>query len=122
MAPWFQIFSPGAWDRRQRKFVVYIDNPAARHEKVTQNLFQTILLKRRPQPLYSPNSSPLKFYLFEKVKNALIEPDIPDEIRFFCIVMQIMESISCDQLESVLRSRLERVSGVTGANVGDLFE
>jgi hypothetical protein len=89
---------------------------------VTQNLFQTIPLKRRPQPLYSPNSSRLKFYLFGKVKNALIEPDIPDEIRFFGIVMWAVDGISYDQLETVLRSHLERVSGVTDANVGDLFE
>jgi hypothetical protein len=122
MATWFQIFSPGAWDRRQRKVVVHIDNPAARNEKVTQNLFQTIPLKRRPQPLYSPNRFPLKLYLFGKVKNAMIEPDIPGEIRFFGIVMYIVDRISCDQMETVLRGSIERVSGVTDAAVGDLFE
>jgi hypothetical protein len=95
----FQIFFPGAWDQRQRKLVLHIDTLAASNGRVTQSLFERIPLRKRPQSPYSADSSPFNFYLFGKVNNALIDPDISDEIRLFDIVMQIVDGFSGGELQ-----------------------
>jgi transposase len=68
--------------------VVHIDNASARNVRVTQNFFEHNPLKRLPQPPYSPDISPSDFSLFEKVKNALIGQEIPDETALFEIVTE----------------------------------
>jgi hypothetical protein len=46
---------------------------------MTQNVSGHNRLKRLPHPPYSPEISLLNFYLFGKVKSALVGREIPDE-------------------------------------------
>jgi hypothetical protein len=46
-------------------------------------------LKRPVHPPYSPDISPSNFYLFGKVKGALIAQAIPDEIDLLDAVTEI---------------------------------
>jgi hypothetical protein len=101
---------------RAKKLVVPIDNAAADNAKVTQSLFEPSPLKRLPQPLYSRDISPSDFYLFGKVKNAVIEQEIADEIGFLEIVTDILDGISDDELQAVFCSWIEHVQCVIDAN------
>jgi hypothetical protein len=49
-----------------------------------QNFFGHSPQKRLPHPSHSLNVSPSDFDLFEKVKSALIDRQIPDEIDQTC--------------------------------------
>jgi hypothetical protein len=98
-------FLPNGADPRERKLVVHvdIDNAAAHNTRVTQDCFEHNLLKRLPHPPYSPEISPADFYLFGKLKNALIGEEISDEIDRFGLVTEILSGISHDQLQAVFR-------------------
>jgi hypothetical protein len=72
LAPLLDASFPNGPDPTQRKLVVHVDNASAHNARVTQNFFEHSLLKRLPHPLYSPDISPSDFYLFGKVKDALI--------------------------------------------------
>jgi hypothetical protein len=69
--------------------VVQIDNRSAHNASGTKNFVEHNPLKRLPQPRDSPYISVSDFYLFAKVKNALIRSEIPDEIGLFEAVTKI---------------------------------
>jgi hypothetical protein len=56
------------------------------------------------------------FYLFGKVKNALIGREISDGIDLLGLVTGILSGISHDELHGVFRSWVERVQAVIHAN------
>jgi hypothetical protein len=86
--------------------------------KMTQNLWEHAPLKRLPNPPYSPDTSPSDFYRFGKVKGALIGQQIPDEIGLRDAVIEILNSISCDELQAVFRNWIERVQSGIDADGG----
>jgi hypothetical protein len=57
---------------RQRKLAVHIDNALVQNSRMTQDFFTDNPLKSLQYPSYSPDISPPDFYLFGKVKSALI--------------------------------------------------
>jgi hypothetical protein len=77
-------------------------------------------LKRLPQLPYSPDISPLDFYLFGKVKNAVIGQEIPDEISHLEAVMELLGDISADQFQAVFPNWIEPDQGVIDADGGYL--
>jgi hypothetical protein len=79
---------------------------------MTRNFFEHNPLKRFPHPPDSPDISPLDFYLFEKVKGALIGQEISDKIGFFDLVAEMLNGISADQLRRACPSWIERVENL----------
>jgi hypothetical protein len=61
---------------------------------MTPNFFGQNPLKRPRDPRYSPDISPSDFYLFGKVKSALIRQEIPDEMYLLEAVIEILNCIS----------------------------
>jgi hypothetical protein len=75
-------------------------------------------LNRLVHPLYSPDISPYDFYLFGKVKSALIGQEIPDEIELLDAATEILNGISSAELQAVFHSWIERVQNVSDADGG----
>jgi hypothetical protein len=76
---------------------------------MTRDLFETELLKRLPHLSYSPDISPSDFYLFGKIKDALVGQEIPDEVGLLEAAIEILSGISHDELQAVFRNWIERV-------------
>jgi hypothetical protein len=104
LVPLVEKFFPAGWSTGGSKLVVHIDNALAHNSRMTQNLFGYNPLKRLPHPLYSPDISLLDFYLFGKVRSALIGREIPDEIDLLEAVTDILNGISDAELQRVFRS------------------
>jgi histone-lysine N-methyltransferase SETMAR len=108
LVPLLDAFFRNGPDPTQRKFVVHIDieNASAPNARVTQNFFEHNPLKRLPHPPYSPDISPsdFSFYLFRKVKNALIGREISDEIDLLEVVTEILSGIWRDEFHAIFRS------------------
>jgi hypothetical protein len=98
--------------------VVHIDSASAQDARVIQNFFEHNSLKRLPQPPYSPDISPSDFYLFEKVKNALIGQEIPDEPALLEAVTEILGGFSGNELQVVFHNWIEPDHGVIDADGG----
>jgi hypothetical protein len=65
---------------------------------MTQNHFGHNLLKRFPNPLYSPDISPSDFGLFGKVKVAMTARESSYEIDLLEAATEILNSISDAEL------------------------
>jgi hypothetical protein len=115
-------FCPSGRDPKQKKLVVHIDDASADNARVTNDFFGHNPVKRLPQPPYSPDISPLDFYLFGKVKNALIGHEISDEIALLDAVTEILGGISGNELQAVFRNWIKCVQSVIDANEGCLSE
>jgi hypothetical protein len=96
--------------------VIHIDNASAHNASVAQDFVEHNPLKRLPCPSYSPDISPSDFYLFGKMKNALIEGEVSDEIDLLEEVTEILSGISHDELQAIFRSWVERVQALIDAN------
>jgi hypothetical protein len=70
-----------------------VDNAPAHNSRMARNFFDHNPLKRLPHPLYSPDISPSDFSFFEKVKEALIEQEIPDEVSVLDAMTEILSRI-----------------------------
>jgi hypothetical protein len=89
---------------------------------VTQNFFGHNPLKRLVHPSCSCDISPSDFSLFGKVKSALIEQEIPDEIDLLEAVTEILNGISDAELRRAFRNWIERVDKVIGPRGNYLTE
>jgi hypothetical protein len=76
---------------------------------MTRDFFETELLKRLPHLSYSLDISPSDFYLFWKIKGALVGQEIPDEVGLLEAAIEILSGISHDELQAVFRNWIERV-------------
>jgi hypothetical protein len=109
---------PRWWNPGQRKLAVHIDNAPTHNSRMTRHFFETGPLNRLPHPPYSPDISPSDFYLFGKVKGALVGREIPDEVELLDAVIEILSGISHDELQAVFRNWIERVQEVIDADGG----
>jgi hypothetical protein len=71
--PLAEKFFPARWSAARRGLGLQIDNASAHGLRMAQNFFAHNLMKRLLHPPYSFDLSPSDFYLFGKVKSALIE-------------------------------------------------
>jgi hypothetical protein len=91
-------FFLAGWSEEQRKLVVHIDNVPVHNSRMTQDFFGHNPMKKLQHPPYSPDISPSDFYLFGKVKSALIRWEIPDEIDLLEATTDILNGISGAEL------------------------
>jgi hypothetical protein len=118
LVPLLDRFFPGGRDPRQKELVVQIDNASPYHARVTPNFFEHNPLKGLTHSPYSPDISPPDFYLFGRVKNALIGQEIPDETVLFEAVREILAGFSGNELQVVFRNWIESDHGVIDADGG----
>jgi hypothetical protein len=85
-----------------------------------QNFFGHSPRKILPHPSYFPGVFPLEFYLFGKVKSALLRREIPDEIDPLEIVIEILNGVSDAELQHVFRRWIHRVERIIQAGGGYL--
>jgi hypothetical protein len=118
LVPLVAKFFPRGRGPGERKLVLHIDNAPAHNAKMTQNFCEHNPLKRLVHPPYSPDISPSDFYLFGKVKEALIGQEIPDEVGLLDAVTEILGGISGAELQAVFQDWIERVQKVIEADGG----
>jgi hypothetical protein len=104
LIPLLDKFFPAEWNARERKLVMHMDNAPIYNSRVTQDFFGHNPVKILPHPPYSPDIWPLDFYLFGKVKSALIGRETPDEIDLLEAITQIVNRISGAELQCVFRN------------------
>jgi hypothetical protein len=110
------------WNGEQRELLVHTDNASAHNSGMTQNFFRHNPLTRLLHPPCSPDISPSDFYLFGKVKNALIVGEIPDEIDLLEAVTEALNGISGAELQCVFQSWSKRVETMIDARGNYLTE
>jgi hypothetical protein len=106
LVPLVARFFPTRWSARPKKLVMHIDNASPYNSRTTQNFFGHNPLKRILHPAYFPDISPSDFYLFGKVKRALIRQEIPDEADLPEVVAEILNGISDAELQHIFRSSI----------------
>jgi hypothetical protein len=89
--------------------VLHFDN-ASRHtaRSIIKDMNRNHLVQG-PHPSFSPNLSPSDFYLFGKVKTALMGVTLKDESQLFQCVMNVLHRIPRDELEAVFHEWLVRL-------------
>jgi hypothetical protein len=98
MLPLIEKCFPVRWSAGRRKLGADIDNAPAQNSRRTQNFFRHNPLKRLLHPPYSFDVYGSDFYLFRKIKIALIKREIPDEINLLDAVTEILNGISDAEL------------------------
>jgi hypothetical protein len=76
---------------------------------MTRDFFETGPLNRLPRPPYSRDVSLSGFYLFGKVKGALVGQETADEVGLLEAVIHILSGLSHDELHAVFRNWIEHV-------------
>jgi hypothetical protein len=104
LVPLLDRFVSGERDPRQEKLDVPIHNASAYNARVARNFFEHNPTKRLTQPPHSPDIAPSSFYLFGKMKNALIGQEIPDWIVLLAAVTGIVSGFSGNELQAVFRN------------------
>jgi hypothetical protein len=99
-------------DFKAKTLIIHVDNAPAHNSRMTQNFSVHNPLKRLPHPVYSPDISPSDFYLFWKVKGALIGQESPDEVSLLDIVTEILNGFSTNELQRSFPSKIEHVENV----------
>jgi hypothetical protein len=66
-------------------------------------------MKRAPHPAFSPDLAPSDFYLFGKIKTALMGAVFASEQELLDGVLGVIHTISREELESVFEDWLSRL-------------
>jgi histone-lysine N-methyltransferase SETMAR len=66
-------------------------------------------MKRAPHPPFSPDLAPSDCYLFRKLKTALSGTEFEDEDELLDGVMEVLNGITRDELESVFEEWVARL-------------
>jgi hypothetical protein len=67
-------------------------------------------MKRAPHPPFSPDLAPSDFYLFGKVKRALMSVTFDDENRLLSGVTTVLIAIPLEELEAIFEEWLCRLA------------
>jgi histone-lysine N-methyltransferase SETMAR len=93
----------------KRKMVLHFDNASPHTARLSSDYMNHNRLKRAPQPPFSPDLAPSDFYLFGKVKTALMGATFEDAEQLLQAVMAVLNGISRDELERVFEEWLVRL-------------
>jgi hypothetical protein len=99
----------GTTEDGRRKMVLHFDNASSHTACFTTEYMHQNHLCRAPQPPFSPDLTPSDFYLFGKVKTALMGAVFDDENQLFQAVMTVLEAISREEFERVFEEWLARL-------------
>jgi hypothetical protein len=99
----------GTAEEDRRKMVLHFDNGSSHIARLMIEYMHHNHLCLAPQPPFSPDLPPSGFYLFGKVKTALMCVVFDDENQLFQAVMTILHEISREELERVFDEWLARL-------------
>jgi histone-lysine N-methyltransferase SETMAR len=88
--------------------VMHFDNTTLYTTKCTIDYLRANRLTRAPHPAFSPDLAPSDFYLFGKLKMALIGAAFADN-ELLQGVMEVLNEISREELEAVFEEWLLRL-------------
>jgi hypothetical protein len=66
-------------------------------------------MKRAPHPVFSPDLAPWDFYLFGKIKTALMRSEFESERSLLDGVLGVINTISREELEALFEDWLSRL-------------
>jgi histone-lysine N-methyltransferase SETMAR len=92
-----------------REMVLHYDNAIPHTARLSSDYMNHNRLKRAPQPPFSPDLAPSDFYLFGKLKTALMGATFEDAEQLLQAVMTVLNGISRDELERVFSEWLVRL-------------
>jgi histone-lysine N-methyltransferase SETMAR len=96
------------WENPNREMVVYFDIASPHTARSTIGYMNRNRLARASYPPFSPDLAPSDFYMFGKVKKALMGVRFDDEDQLFQGVMDVLHRILREQLEAVFDEWLVR--------------
>jgi histone-lysine N-methyltransferase SETMAR len=94
----------------RRNVVLYFDNASPHTATAIVNLLRSHRMKRPPHPPFSPDLAPSDFYLFGKLKTALSWAEFEDEHELLDSVMELLNRIARDELESLFEEWVARLN------------
>jgi histone-lysine N-methyltransferase SETMAR len=101
---------PAATAEHQRRNIVrHFDNARPRTAGETLGFLKSHRMKRAPHPAFSPGLAPSDFYLFGKIKTALIGSEFESEQTLLDGVLGVISTISREELEAVFEDWLSRL-------------
>jgi histone-lysine N-methyltransferase SETMAR len=93
----------------RRKIVLHFDNASPHTAAVSLDFLRSNRMRRAPQAPFSPDLAPSDFYLFGKLKTALMGSEFEDEQGLLGGVMAVLNGITSDELESVFEGWVRRL-------------
>jgi hypothetical protein len=93
----------------RRKIVLHFDNASPHTAAVSLDFLRSNRMRRAPQAPFSPDLAPSDFYLFGKLKTALMGSEFEDEQGLLGGVMAVLNGITSDELESVFEEWVRRL-------------
>jgi transposase len=85
----------------RRNVVLHFDNASPHTGTAIVNFVSSHRMKRAPHPTFSPDLAPSDCYLFGKLKTALSGAEFEDEHEPLDSVMEVLNGITRNELESV---------------------
>jgi hypothetical protein len=107
--------------RSEPKTVLHFDNASPHMARFTIGYMNRNCLVRAPHPPFSPGLAFSDFYLFGKVKTALMGATFEDEDQFFQGVMDVLHRIPRDEFEALFHEWLARLDACV-QRAGDYVE
>jgi histone-lysine N-methyltransferase SETMAR len=96
-------------EEARRNVVVHFDNTSPHTATATVNFLSSHRMKRAPHQPFSPDLTPSDFYLFDKLKTALSGAVFEDEHELLDGVMEVLNGIMREELESVFEEWVARL-------------
>jgi hypothetical protein len=92
------------WKDQSRKLMLHFVNAIPHTARSTIGYINPNRLVRTPHPLFSPNLVPLDFYLFVRMKTALMEVTFEDDDQLFQGVIEVLHRIPATNSKQFLMS------------------
>jgi histone-lysine N-methyltransferase SETMAR len=93
----------------RRNIVFHFGNATPHTADETLGFLKSHRMKRAPHPAFSPDLAPSDFYLFGKIKTALMGAAFRSEQSLLDGVLGVVNAISREELESVFEAWLSRL-------------
>jgi histone-lysine N-methyltransferase SETMAR len=96
-------------DDGRRNIVLHSDNATSQTAGEALGFLKSHRVKTAPHPAFSPDLAPSDFYLFGKIKTALMGFEFESEQELLDGVLGIVNTISREELECVFEEWLSRL-------------
>jgi histone-lysine N-methyltransferase SETMAR len=93
----------------RRNILLHFDNATPHTAGETLGFLKSHRMKRAPHPAFSPDLAPSDFYLFGKIKTALMGSEFASEKELLDGVLAVISAISREELEAVFEDWLSRL-------------
>jgi hypothetical protein len=113
MVPLVQEIFPHGRNGRALRLHLHLDNCRVHFSKVAEQFFEANDILRILHPPYSPDFAPSDFWLFGRIKTALVGAKFDEPEQLLNAITDFLNTTSVEELRAVFDEWAERVRWVT---------